>query len=468
MRTFNRVYLKRTCMFSCTMVFLVLFPSICGAKKHFIGGERSNVETYVDSYRCTRGSSPAAAAMALSYSNNKYRGYGNLIRWYHIESESGENVSQLVDILADKMGTDEEGKTYPYKVHSGIQKAANEYAGYNYTSRQVQASNRGEGKDWCWNLIKKEIDNDRPFVWTVQSTGATSFSVGEGRSMAAVGYTDRKCVIVRNPNAPNELEYWKYNEWKDDHSEAFMTQVDTIERGGGYSSTLKLISPGQESGETFYKGQVLPVKWQQYGRGVKKVKVWYSKDHGNRWTCIQQGSEYFDSRKGTNEFSWSVPTDLPASKNYRIRLEGYDADGVLRACDGSVQDFELMEKPVGTVGTEAWLVEVGSKGNTGSLMVIPPTGHNVTIAEGDTYRWEPKLEIPSQGNDVIKISANQKPGDIEWHIWLDLDTSTVRSRFLETGEEQKLAWVKEWKNLALEVVYEDESGWELRCIDAGF
>ena len=112
--------------------------------------------------------------------------------------------------------------------------------------------------------------------------------------------------------------------------------------------------------------------------------------------------------------------------------------------------------------TEVCLVEVSSQGKTGEVVVTTPTGGFVSIQEGHNYRWSPKLEIPRDGNKVIKVSANTALGKIEWHIRLDLLTSSVMARFLETAEEQTLYEAGKGNPIDLHIeVYKDSQGFHL-------
>ena len=316
------------------------------AADHFIPDGRSSDEvvSYVDHYLWTRGCSPTSAAMVLSYGDNRYINYGNLVCWYHEHPSNNRNVSQLIDWLADAMSTGTNGSTFSAFIHTGIMDVTNntntsniKYAGYNYTSKQVISGviPFTEGWDWCWNLIVQEINSNRPFVWTVQSLGL------DGHSLAAVGYTDDKEVIVRDPNR-EALQYWRYNYYEYGPGVAAYTQVDTVERGGGYQGgDVELISPVGD--EVLTGGRETAIVWYQSGSGIVKVRLLYSSDAGNIWNYITINNYIDSNSNSTNHYNWTVPNQPGSS--YRIKIYGYDANNVRRGADGSHQNFSVVAPP---------------------------------------------------------------------------------------------------------------------------
>jgi hypothetical protein len=103
-----------------------------GASDHFVPDGRSTheiVDAYAERYDWTRGCSPTAAAIVFSYADNYYINYGALIKWYKIEYDTitsrYNNVPQVLDWLADAMGTDSSGGTSPGNIHAGIMNVAN-------------------------------------------------------------------------------------------------------------------------------------------------------------------------------------------------------------------------------------------------------------------------------------------------------------------------------------------------------
>ena len=328
----------------CLSMFLTLVR--VEAADHFIPDGRSSDEvvSYVDHYLWTRGCSPTSAAMVLSYGDNRYINYGNLVCWYHEHPSNNRNVSQLIDWLADAMSTGSDGSTFSPFIHTGIMDVTNntntsniKYTGYNYTSRQVVSGviPFTEGWDWCWNLIVQEINSNRPFVWAVQSWGL------DGHSLAAVGYTDDKEVIVRDANR-EALQYWRYNYYEYGPGVAAFTQVDTVERGGGYQGgDVELISPTED--EVLTGGRETAIVWYQSGSGIVKVRLLYSSDAGNIWNYITSNNYINSNSNSTNHYNWTVPNQ--PGDSYRVKVYAYDTNNIRRGADGSPQNFSVIAPP---------------------------------------------------------------------------------------------------------------------------
>ena len=112
---------------------------------------------------------------------------------YHIEYDSitgkNNNVPQVLDWLATGMGTIG-GATLLGNIGPGIKTVANSDCFYSFNSHQTTSGPYGDLlNDWCWSTITLEINAGRPFVWLVSITG-------NGHSLAAIGYTDAKDVMV--------------------------------------------------------------------------------------------------------------------------------------------------------------------------------------------------------------------------------------------------------------------------------
>jgi hypothetical protein len=346
------VYNQKRVYFLCLfLLFGSSFLSVSSAisADHYIPDGRSDrdiVDSYLDQYNWTRGCSPTSAAMVLSYADNRFGTFGNLICWYFEHPPTGamgqsENVSQLIDWLADAMLTNEDGGTAPSAIHTGIMSVTNysrsnneRYTGYNFNSRQVN-STQPEGSDWCWDVIKEEINNDRPFVWSMIAFNPI-YQDSDGHSLAAVGYTDDKRVIVRDPNY-STLVYWTYNYWYyDDNPPATYTVVDTVERGGDYLANVKLNYP--LGGERFYPGSTVTISWYASGSNIETVDLSYSIDGGNTWLPVGLG--HYRTLIGTiTNQPWTVPA--VSSTKCRVRIEANDFNGARRAGDGSKSNFTI-------------------------------------------------------------------------------------------------------------------------------
>ncbi len=385
--------------------------SAAAASDHYIPSPEA-----VANYDWTRGCSPTAAAMALSYGDNLFKNFGFLVRWYRRRYEPvtgrANEAPQLIDQLADAMATDRQGGTPMSGIRGGITAVANGLDGYGYTSSTVTSFDPGDGDDWCWGRIAAEVRAGRPFVWTV------SASFSESHSMAAIGFTDDKMVIVRDPNAgttppltgPPVERRWRYNYYEYDNARAYVTQVDTVERSGGYPSDVKLISP--RGGETASLGAPFAIRWRQSGTGIVKVRIFYSPDSGNTW---RDTGRFVRSAAGVNSYAW-VPEGLAPRTTGRIRIRGCDAAGTARAADGSAHDFELTPAPLvppdlsspapGAAGlapavTLRWTDPNSSPQETGyqvrlgattgeyAFYSVPPDGVSLALVltAGASFRW---------------------------------------------------------------------------------
>ncbi len=95
-----------------------------------------------------------------------YHGYPNLPT-YHT----------LIDELADAMGTDANGRTWPWKIDDGIRTVASNH-GYNFDSTNYY------GLDYWWTY-KSEISNGRPMVISIAIDLSGPY---DDHTVAGVGY----------------------------------------------------------------------------------------------------------------------------------------------------------------------------------------------------------------------------------------------------------------------------------------
>jgi len=309
------------------LLFFLLITA-AQADQHFVKGVRD----YMEPVLWTRGCSPTSASMVLNYWDNRGKFifigteyFGRLVSHWQSHSFSFENVPMyVIDQLHEAMETDDEGGTSPSMIHTGIQRVANNYHGYNFTSERIVSNPlpSGAGSNWCWGTIKDEIDSNRPFVWSVNNSDLSE----PGHSLCAIGYTDSNYVITYNTWDTSD-DFWYYNQY-DNGGTSPQTQVDTVTSGGGGNSNVKLISPywgGEIAG-----GQPCEIAWFQYGTSITKVNIWFTTySYGeNGWEFI--GST--QSSMGYNFFNWNVPNIQRAF--FRVRIEAFDASEVYIAGDG--------------------------------------------------------------------------------------------------------------------------------------
>jgi hypothetical protein len=342
--------------------------------------------TAVENYAWTKGCAPTAAATVFSYYdsyNSEYIGYGALIQWYHVEYDTitrkNNNVPQVLDWLALAMGTSG-GATSLASVGSGIITVANTDCGYSFNSHQTTS---GPLNDWCWGTITSEIDAGRPFVWSMSITG-------NGHSMAAIGYTDSKDVMVYDANTVGSgVQYYYYNQWPYSSVGANQTYVDTVEPGGKFTSDLSLLS--LRSGGTVYAGQSASIQWEQWGdSSIKTVDILYSTDSGNSWNYITQS---LTTSVGSDSYSWTVPS-TPGS-NYRVRIIGRSSAGSVISEDASSNDFVVVSSD-----TTPPTVSISSP-TSGQTFTASPVAVSGTANDPGS---------PSTGVSLVQVQVNGTAG----------------------------------------------------------
>ena len=294
-----------------------------------------------------RGCSPTAASMAIGYWDNyvntlTYGGYGRLIDyWRELRKYSDNtgpliNVPNIVEELRIAMNTNVGGVTNLGNVSSAIEAVCNTINGYNFDSDQ----HRNES-DWNWSVITNEIDNNRPFVWSVGFTDAV------GHSLCAWGYMDDKHVITYSTWGLGRDE-WYYNQYANGGVDIDWTYVHTVEPGGSqYPHTMVIGVP--DGGETLDINDDYQISWHQWGTLIHDVDLWYSTNAGESWILIDS---YVPSTEYWNTYSWTVPFN-PTSRG-RVRITAWDASSNYISGDGSFENFTITDTtPPSAPGTPA-------------------------------------------------------------------------------------------------------------------
>jgi len=185
-----------------------------------------NVPFYDWSFGC----SPTASAMILGYHNNK--GYHNLIdyyfdRWDPLENEWDYSIPNVQRELAQAMKTSADGSTYVRDISPGNTYVTNNINGYRFESNRSTW-----GTSWNnfnWDLIKKEIDANRPFHWVVIDYWSSQHRDHVDHSVAAVGYTNNHYVIVHNTWDTREHSWYYYSDTAGKISSSYV--INIIPRG---------------------------------------------------------------------------------------------------------------------------------------------------------------------------------------------------------------------------------------------
>lgn len=145
----------------------------------------------VSSYSWTRGCSPTAAAMTLSYWDQ--HGYDGLFSATGDDVDLTGNVYDEIGEIAGFMGTNSSGGTYLNRINYGIEQYTLS-KGYTFDAINLGGYNN-------WDTFVAEIDAGNPLLMNVNSS--PSFA-RVNHSIAAFGYDDR---------GEDGLWYASYNTW---------------------------------------------------------------------------------------------------------------------------------------------------------------------------------------------------------------------------------------------------------------
>jgi hypothetical protein len=129
-----------------------------------------------------------------------------------------------------------------------------------------------------WQLINSAADNNGSFAWLVPVT----FPASDQCLVKITDLADASITDVSNA-------------------------VFALKK-----SAIYITSPN--GGETWYMGQTKNISWKNLGAAATNVKIEYSTDNGSSWKTI------IASVANTGLFSWAIPTSIPISTNYLIRV----------------------------------------------------------------------------------------------------------------------------------------------------
>jgi uncharacterized protein (TIGR02145 family) len=120
--------------------------------------------------------------------------------------------------------------------------------------------------------------------------------------------------------------------------------------------TLDITAP--DGGETWYRGTTQTITWTKSGSFTLGFDLQYSANGGSSWNTIANGIPV-----SSTSYPWSIPTDIPSSNQYRIKIIGY-YNCSLSTTNMSANNFTIKD-PFITVtapnGGETWAI--GSQKN---------------------------------------------------------------------------------------------------------
>ena len=136
------------------------------------------------------GCSPTSGAMVCGYVD-RFQKSGRMVQYYYerhnpVEQEQDYQIANTQYECAIDMNTDTtQGATNLGAIAPGLEQVAydNGYDDWGVTNEPG-----GSQSDWCWSLLKAEINSGHAMVWSVSAVGTPP----EGHSLAAFGYRTDK------------------------------------------------------------------------------------------------------------------------------------------------------------------------------------------------------------------------------------------------------------------------------------
>ncbi|MBN1352070.1 T9SS type A sorting domain-containing protein [candidate division KSB1 bacterium] len=358
-----------------------------------------------------RGCSPTSASMVLGYWDNMvdnvaYTPFGKLIDyWQELSRYSNgaggmRNVPNILEELRLAMGTDVLGSTWSDDIGPGIEHVCNEINKYDFDSDQHHSS----GGDWNWGRITDEIDDSRPFVWSLVAQRPDQVPMDTvGHSLCAWGYDDEKNVFTYNTWSLGQDD-WYYIIYNDTYP-IFASYVNTVEPGGGDNTNVYLSSP--IGGEVIYSDYYFPIEWVHQGPSTVTLKVYYSSDAGENWNFWAD----ITSTTGTHTLVGIGPSQV--TQEGRLRIEGWRSNQYI-AGDGSRNNFEVREAYIRIIspnGGEIW--QAGTTQNIRWSSDFPTGIVKIKYSTDGGTSWNiiDQYAIESQYNGVYPWDVPDTPSD---------------------------------------------------------
>ncbi|KPJ72232.1 hypothetical protein AMJ52_06980 [candidate division TA06 bacterium DG_78] len=283
------------------------------------------------------------------------RGYGRLVDYFfdHPDVPTQQTIYNVPNVqkeLAIEMDTDTmHGGTWGDSVPGGHMRVANDINGYNFNSTFTFG---GDWNNWCWNLIKSEIDAGRPFHWMVNDYLRIGPHHGEidtmypvNHSIAAIGYIDNGALendfVIVHDTWNAYVTYWALYTTYGDYS---YSSVATLVPGGAESNNVKLTFP--TGGEVFRSDSTYDITWTSTGGGIDHCALYYSSDNCEYWETIE------DIAPNTGSHTWIAP--VGNMENVRVKIDAYSSSRDLLADDASRDNFEIATGNVSGIDTIAY------------------------------------------------------------------------------------------------------------------
>jgi hypothetical protein len=313
----------------------------------------SNVIDSVPFYTWSYGCTPTASAMLMGYWDE--RNYGRLVDYYfdHPDVPTQQTIYNVPNVqreLAIEMGTDTiHGGTWGDSVPGGHLRVANDINGYSFNSTFTYG---GDWNDWCWDLIKSEIDAGRPFHWMVNDYLRIGPHHGEidtmypvNHSITATGYVDNGALendfVIVHDTWNAYVTYWALYTTYGGYS---YSSVATLVPGGAESNNIRLTFP--TGGEVLENDSTYEITWTSTGAGIDHCALYYSSDNCEYWETIE------DIIPNTGSHSWIAPTGN--MENVRVKIDAYNSSRDLLADDASRDNFQVTSGNASGIDTIAY------------------------------------------------------------------------------------------------------------------
>ena len=161
---------------------------------------------------------------------DRFQKSGRMVQYYYerhnpVEQEQDYQIANTQYECAIDMNTDTtQGATNLGAIAPGLEQVAydNGYDDWGVTNEPG-----GSQSDWCWSLLKAEIDSGHAMVWSVTAVGTPP----EGHSLAAFGYRTDKYVYVHN-TWWEPGDWWEHSSYGNVHIAAINPRAETRTTSG--------------------------------------------------------------------------------------------------------------------------------------------------------------------------------------------------------------------------------------------
>jgi hypothetical protein len=439
--------------------------AIAPTAEHYIPG----YNTWFTPYEWHLGCSPTCGSMVLNY-HDEVSSYGRLTNFYgneydHVKDEIHCHVSDMAPRMADWMNTNSSGTTMPWNIRPGMEGYANTECGYSFYGG-IDCT--GTILGWCCEAGQDMIDDDLPFVWSLDFYGGSA-----DHSVAVVGYD----------TSPEPDEFACYDTWEYGDVIEWQSCKGAIHDGshlaahipdGGTSYNIKLTS--HDGHQTYFAcgytgtyrgGWPMTITWDNNGNPAYLVKLYYSLDAGDTWT-------YIDTTSDDGSYEWTVPCGTESDR-VRVRVAQFTAGGSYLSSDGSYgnlafalsytpsppsltypplwatcveRDVTLQWVPTATSG--GYEVQIGESCGSGTVYSTPETEMTLSLDPETIYYWRVRAKLCGDWSDWSACKSFETRSSIPRQPGLLLPNDGVACK--------DTSLVLDWEHLAHAAYYKVQLG----------